>query len=326
MTKLIDHTMITKAYENLQNIANETPVMTSRVLNNRLNAEAFLKCENFQRTGSFKFRGAYNTVSLLTDEQKKNGVIAHSSGNHAQALALVAKLFGMDCTVVMPSNSSHVKLEAVKEYGAKIVLCKPTPQDRQETTDKLIEEKGYTLIHPYDNDNTISGAGTCAYELLKEVSDLDFVFCPVGGGGLISGTSIASKGFAPMAKVIGVEPETANDAYQSLITGKMVPNTRFDTIADGLRTSLCQRTFEIMKQNVDKIVLVSEDEIVDAMEFLWERMKLVIEPSAAVSLAGLLKKEVDVKDCKIGVILSGGNVDLERFFMDFKSKNREPFN
>jgi threonine dehydratase len=307
-------TDIEKAYKKLKGIANVTPYVTSRTLDDLTGSSIYLKCENFQRTGSFKFRGAYNTVSLLTPEQKRNGVIAHSSGNHAQALALVAKLFGLDCIVVMPSNSSRVKIEAVKDYGADIVFCEPTPKDRQKTTDKLIEENGYTLVHPYDNDNTISGAGTCAYEFASQVSELKFVFCPIGGGGLISGTSVAVKGLIPTAKVIGVEPEIANDAYLSFTSGNLVPNKCFDTIADGLRTSLCERTFEIIKKKVDKIVLVSEEEIIKAMRFLWERMKLVIEPSGAVSLAGLLKNEINVKDGKVGVILSGGNVDLDNFF------------
>lgn len=308
---------IKRAYEGLLNNANKTPAMTSRTLNRLQKASAHLKCENFQRTGSFKFRGAYNSVSLLTPKEKKKGVIAHSSGNHAQALAMVSRLFEVPCTVVMPSNSSKIKMEAVKGYGAKIVLCEPTPSDREETTNQLIDENGYTLVHPYDNENTIAGAGTCAYELIKQVKELDYIFCPIGGGGLISGTSIALKGLLPKTKVIGVEPELANDAYLSYTTGNLVPNTCFDTIADGLRTSLCERTFGFIKKNVDNIILVSEDEIINAMRFLWERMKLVIEPSGAVSLAGLLKGEIDVKETNVGVILSGGNVDLTEFFNQY---------
>jgi threonine dehydratase len=292
--------------------------MTSRTLNRKTGASVYFKCENLQRTGSFKFRGAYNSVSLLTSEEKKKGVIAHSSGNHAQALALVSKLFEIPCIVVMPSNSSRIKMEAVRDYGAEIVMCGPTPKDREDTTHQLIEENGYTLVHPYDNDNTISGAGTAAYELMEQVEDIDFVFCPIGGGGLISGTSTATKGFKPDARVIGVEPELANDAFLSFTSGKLVPNTRFDTIADGLRTSLCNRTFEIILKNVDKIICVTEKEIIEAMKFLWERMKIVVEPSGAVSLAGVLEKKGDIKGKNIGVILSGGNVDLEDFFMNIR--------
>lgn len=311
---MIELDQITRAYEDLLNIANKTPIMTSRILNELAGANVNLKCENFQRTGSFKFRGAYNSVSLLSPDEKKKGVITHSSGNHAQALALVSKLFKVPCVVVMPSNSSKIKMEAVRGYGAKIVLCRPTPKDREDTTNQLIDEDGYTLVHPYDNDNTISGAGTCAYELIEQVKELDFVFCPIGGGGLISGTSIATKGLLPNAKVIGVEPELANDAFLSFTQGHIVPNTCFDTVADGLRTSLCERTFNIIKRNVDDIVLVSEKEIIEAMRFLWERMKLVVEPSGAVSLAGLLKGEIEVQKKNVGVILSGGNVDLAGFF------------
>jgi threonine dehydratase len=314
MMRLIDLTRIEKAYLGIRGIANNTPFMTSRVLNGIVNASVYLKCENLQRTGSFKFRGAYNAVSLLTPEEKIQGVIAHSSGNHAQALALAARLFDILCVVVMPSNSSKVKIDAVEDYGAKIVMCGQKPKDRAETTNQLIAENGYTLVHPYNNDNVIAGAGTAAYELVKQVKDLDFIFCPIGGGGLISGTSIAVKGLLPKAKIIGVEPKNANDAYLSFTTGKLVLNVSTNTIADGLRTSLSQKTFNIIRQNVDEILLVSEEEIVEAMRFLWKRMKLVVEPSGAVSLAGLLKGEVDVKKSKVAVILSGGNVDLESFF------------
>jgi threonine dehydratase len=320
MTGLMELDQIKRANEGLLNNSNVTPVMTSRILNELTDAIVNLKCENFQRTGSFKFRGAYNSVSLLTQEERKKGVIAHSSGNHAQALALVTKIFDIPCTVVMPANSSKIKMEAVRGYGAKIIMCGPSPKDREDTTKELIKENGYTLVHPYDNENTIAGAGTCAYELIKQVKELNYIFCPIGGGGLISGTSIAIKGLLPNAKVIGVEPELANDAYLSFTTGNLVPNTCFDTIADGLRTSLCERTFNIIKKNVDNIILVSEKEILDAMRFLWERMKLVVEPSGAVSLAGLLKGEIGVKETNIGVILSGGNVDLTEFFNQYETE------
>lgn len=314
---MIEANQIEKAYLRLQGIANKTSVMTSTTLNKLQNTSVHLKCENFQRTGSFKFRGAYNVISQLTSIEKEKGVIAHSSGNHAQALALVAKIFDIPCTVVMPANSSKIKIEAVGGYGAKITMCGPSPKEREETTQQLIDEFGYTLVHPYDNDNTICGAATAGYELVNQVGGLDYVFCPIGGGGLISGTSIAIKGLLPNVKVIGVEPELANDAYLSFTTGNLVPNNCFDTIADGLRTSLCERTFSIIKKKVDNIILVSEKEILDAMRFLWERMKLVVEPSGAVSLAGLLKGEIDVKGTNVGVILSGGNVDFNQFFENF---------
>ncbi|UCG71023.1 MAG: threonine/serine dehydratase [Thermoplasmata archaeon] len=322
MMRLMDLRHIEKTYQRLREIVNKTPVAKSRTLNELKNASIYLKCENFQRTGSFKFRGAYNTVSQLSSKEREKGVIAHSSGNHGQALALAAGLFNIPCIVVMPKNSSKVKMNAVANYGAEIVLCGINPKDRAKTAQKLMEENGYTLIHPYDNDNMIAGAGTAAYELIKEVGELDYVFCPVGGGGLISGTSIAAKGLLPRIKVIGVEPEKANDAYLSFTSGKLVPSVSPDTIADGLRTSLSQRTFEIIKKNVHDIVLVSEKEIVETMRFLWERMKLVVEPSGAVSLAGLLKEEVDADNLRVGVILSGGNVDLGRFFKGYKRQKK----
>lgn len=315
---MIDLNDIEEAYLKARGIVNTTPFMTSRALDERLDASVYLKCENFQRTGSFKFRGAYNALSLLSPEEKAQGVIAHSSGNHAQALALAAKLFDIPCVVVMPSISSKVKIKAVECYGAKIVMCGPNLTDREKTTNELIAQNSYTLIHPYDNDTVIAGAGTTAYELISQVGDLDFIFCPIGGGGLISGTSIAASGLLPKAKIIGVEPEKADDAFLSFTTNKLVPNISSDTIADGLRTSLSKKTFDIIKKNVEKIVLVSEEGIVEAMRFLWERMKLVVEPSGAVSLAGLLKGEVDVKKSKVGVIISGGNIDLEDFFEKYK--------
>ena len=317
---MIDFTHIEEVSLRLKGIVNTTPFMTSRALNGMANAHVYLKCENLQRTGSFKFRGAYNAVSLLTSEERTNGVIAHSSGNHGQALALAARLFDARCVVVMPSNSSKVKIKAVKGYGAEIVMCGVDPKERAKTTKQLMAEKGYTLIHPYDNDNVIAGAGTAAYELIKQVKTLDYIFCPIGGGGLISGTSIAVKSLLPKSKIIGVEPKNANDAYLSFTTGKLVENVSSDTIADGLRTSLSQKTFDIIRQNVNEILLVSEEEIIEAMRFLWERMKLVVEPSGAVSLAGLLKGEVDVNKGKVGVILSGGNIDLENFFENYRSQ------
>lgn len=305
---------IESAYVRIQAIANKTPVMTSRTLDSMLEASIYFKCENFQRTGSFKFRGAYNAISQLNEEDQAKGVIAHSSGNHAQALALAAKLLGVKCVIVMPANSTPVKLDATKGYGAEIVMCGPKLEDRETTTAKLIEEHSYSLIHPYDNDNIIAGAGTGAYELIQEVGELDFIYCPIGGGGLISGTSISAKGLLTNIRVIGVEPKNVDDAYRSFNSGKLVPNTSIDTIADGLRTSLSERTFKIIRQNVDQIITVTEQEIIDAMKFLWERMKLIIEPSGAVSLAGLLTKQLDVKNKKIGIILSGGNIDLNDFF------------
>ncbi|MBN2152340.1 MAG: pyridoxal-phosphate dependent enzyme [Candidatus Lokiarchaeota archaeon] len=305
---------IEEAHKRIKDTVNKTPVMTSRTLNDRVKANVFCKCENYQRMGAFKMRGAFNTISQLSEEDKAKGVITHSSGNHAQALALSARILGVKAVVVMPKNSPQVKVNATKGYGAEVVLCEPTLASREETTSKLIAQHGYALVHPYDNDNIIRGAGTAAYELIKEAGELDLVFCPVGGGGLLSGTSIATKGLCPKAKVIAVEPKNADDAYKSFQAGIVVVNKTTNTIADGLRTNLCERTFAIIRRNVDQVILVTEQEIVDAMRFLWERMKIVVEPSGAVSLAGVLSGQVTVEAMRVGVILSGGNIDLEAFF------------
>lgn len=309
-------TRIEEAYSRIENIANKTPVITSRTLNEQLKAEIFFKCENLQRIGAFKFRGAYNALSLLTEDEKKRGVITHSSGNHAQAVALASSLLGINSTIVMPENSPQVKKDATAGYGATIVECGNHPDDRTKKAEELIKKHKYILIHPYNDEKIIAGAGTAAYELIKEVGELDYILAPIGGGGLLSGTSIASKGLCPNIKVIGVEPENADDAYRSLRDGKIYPSINPNTMADGLRTSLGDITFKILKENVSEIITISENEIIPAMKFIWERMKLVVEPSGSVPLAGLLKfaKTEKLSGKRIGVILSGGNIDLNPFF------------
>ncbi|MFB0561490.1 MAG: threonine/serine dehydratase [Candidatus Lokiarchaeia archaeon] len=302
------------ARERLRSIVNHTPVMTSRTLDALTDGHIFLKCENFQRVGAFKFRGAYNTISQLTPEELRRGVIAHSSGNHAQAVALAAKLLGVKAIIVMPENTPPVKMTATRGYGAEVVLSGNKPNDRAEKAEQLSKKHGYTLIHPYNDLNVIYGAGTAAYELIEDVGSLDLVLAPVGGGGLLSGTSIAVKGLCPEAKVIGVEPKNADDAYRSLKAGRIIPSINPQTIADGLRTSLGSNTFRIIQENVDNIITVTEKQIVEAMKFLWERMKLVVEPSGAVSLAGLLYGGFEIKNKKVGIIISGGNIDLIDLF------------
>ncbi|MFX0070072.1 MAG: pyridoxal-phosphate dependent enzyme [Candidatus Hermodarchaeota archaeon] len=321
MRKILEDIKV--AMERVRKEANKTPVMTSRTLNSLVNANVFIKCENFQRTGAFKFRGAWNALNCLTPEEKKRGVIAHSSGNHAQAVALAAILLGVKAVIVMPKNAPLVKKEATKQYGAKVVTSGNEPIDREVLTDELIEKEGYTLVHPHDDYNVLCGAGTSAYELIEEVGQLDVLLAPVGGGGLLSGCSIAAKGLCPEIKVIGVEPKNADDAYRSFKEGKLYPSINPNTIADGLRTSLGKETFEIIKKNVDDIILVSEEDIVNAMQFYWERMKLVVESSGAVSLAGLLyNKSISsiTKGARIGVIISGGNIDLTEFFNLIRKK------
>jgi threonine dehydratase len=312
---------IIDAYERIKDYINETPIMTSRTLNRKTNAEVFLKCENFQRIGAFKMRGAINAISQLSEEQKKKGVITHSSGNHAQAVALSAKLLNINATIVMPKTSPKVKIEATRDtYGAHVVLCENSLEARQKTTEKLIKKNGYTLIHPYDNENVIAGAGTAAYELLNHIKNLDMIFAPIGGGGLLSGTSIATKGFNSAIKVIGVEPENVDDAYRSLQTGKVKSNETINSIADGLLTNLSERTFSIIKKNVDQIITISEEQILNAMRFIWERMKLVVEPSGACSLGGVLSNHIPIKNKRIGVIISGGNIDLSEFFKEYEKR------
>lgn len=302
------------AYSRIKDIVNKTPVMTSSTLDEQLNSSCYFKCENFQKIGAFKFRGALNALSMLTPAEKKKGVITHSSGNHAQALALAAKFVGVKAVIVMPENAPKVKVAATKGYGAEIVVCGSKPGDREEAVIPLMKTHGYTLIHPSDDLRIIQGAGTAAYELIDEVGALDYIFAPVGGGGLVSGTAIATKGLLPNAKVIAVEPENANDAYKSFKSGKIHLSLNPQTIADGLRTQLGPNTFKIIREKVDDIILVSEQEIVSAMQFLWERMKLVVEPSGAVSLAGVLSKQIDIENKTIGIVISGGNIDLTHFF------------
>jgi len=305
------------AYDRIKDLVNKTSVLTSRTLNKKVGANVFVKCENFQRVGAFKFRGVSNKLLQLNDDEKKKGVVTHSSGNHAQAIALASSLLGIKSVIVMPDNAPRVKVDATKSYGAEIVRCDSNVKAREETCQNLVEKQGYTVVHPYDDDQIIAGAGTAAFELIKEVGDLDYVFCPVGGGGLLSGTSIATKGLCPNSKVIAVEPELADDAYRSFRDGKLYPSLYPDTIADGLRTSLCERTFKIIQENVDEIITVSEKEIIDAMKFLWTRMKIVVEPSGAVSIAGILKMDKKIRNKKVGVIISGGNIDLADFFSRF---------
>ena len=314
---------IEEAYIRIKKVVNKTPVLTSRTLNKLINTSVFLKCENFQRMGAFKFRGAYNALSLLTPEERKRGIITHSSGNHAQAVALAASLLGIKTTIVMPKGAPEIKINATKEYGAKIILCENTLESRIEETNKLILEHNYILIHPFDNENIINGAGTAAYELIKEIGALDILIAPLGGGGLLSGSAIATKGLCLNAQVFGVEPQLANDAYRSIEAGYIIPSTYPNTIADGLRTSLSERTFNFIKKYVDGILTVSELEIIKAMRFLWERMKIIVEPSGAVPLAALFSGDLNVKNKKIGLIISGGNIDLNPFFKQLQNKVRD---
>jgi threonine dehydratase len=286
--------------------------MTSHQLNKIFGCELFFKCENFQKVGAFKFRGATNAVLSLSDKEKKYGVVTHSSGNHAAALALAASMNGVKAMIVMPETAPDVKKNAVAGYGAEIRYCKPTLQAREETTRKIMEETGATLVHPYDNFNVICGQGTAALELLQEQNDLDIVVTPIGGGGLMSGTSTAVKGLNGRIKVIGAEPLNANDAWKSFTTGILTPSVNPLTVADGLLTSLSELTFAIIKRNVDDIFTVREETIIECMLLVWERMKIIIEPSSATVLAVIKENESYFRNKKAGLIISGGNVDFRK--------------
>ncbi len=289
-----------------------TPVLTSNLLNDIAGCELFFKCENFQRMGAFKMRGAVNAIMQLTDEQKQKGVVTHSSGNFAQALALAAKSLGIAAYVVMPSNAPTVKKNAVKGYGGIVVECHPTIEAREESSNRLVAEKGLTFLHPSNDLNVILGQGTAAMELLEDYPDLNCIYTPVGGGGLVAGTILAAENFSKKIKVIGAEPVLVDDAFRSLVSNRIETHDNKSTIADGLRTNLGDVNFPIIKKGIDHIVLVEEEEIIEAMRLIWERMKIIIEPSSAVAFAGLLKEKGTLKNQKVGVILSGGNVDVQK--------------
>ncbi|MGD0583411.1 MAG: pyridoxal-phosphate dependent enzyme [Bacteroidales bacterium] len=305
-------TDIQNAHSRIRPYIHWTPVLSSSLIDRMFNMEIFFKCENFQKVGAFKFRGATNAVLQLTEEEKKRGVVTHSSGNHAAALALAASTAGVKAYIVMPDNAPDVKKNAVSGYGADITFCKPTLKAREETASEIMERTGAVLIHAYDNMNVICGQGTAALELLGEKPELDVIIAPVGGGGLLSGTAIAAKGISTGVKVFGAEPLNANDAYRSFISGKLVPSVNPKTIADGLLTSLSERTFYIIRNNVDGIFTVNEESIVNAMQLIWERMKIIVEPSSATVLAVIMENPGLFAGKKVGLIISGGNVDLKR--------------
>ncbi len=300
---------VTAAAERIAPHVHHTPVVHSTLLDEWLGTDTYLKAENLQRIGAFKMRGATNAVLQLSDEQAAAGVAAHSSGNHAQALALAARIRGIPARIVMPSDAPAVKKAAVAGYGAEIIECEPTSAAREATLADVIAATGSTEVHPYDNDHIIAGAGTAALELLAERPDLNVVIAPVGGGGLLSGTCIAGHGTRTAVRIIGAEPANADDAARSLEAGRPLPQPSPTTIADGLRTGLSERTFGIISSHVEQIATVTEEEIVEAMRFIWTRVKLVIEPSAAVAVA--LAKKLDLGGRQTGIILSGGNVDLD---------------
>lgn len=301
---------VREAARRLEGVANRTPVMTSRTLNERLGAELFLKCENLQRGGAFKFRGAYNAMASLGEPERARGVLTYSSGNHAQAVALVGRILGIATTIVMPGNAPAAKLAATRGYGAEVILYDPDETTREALAARLRDERGMTIVPPYDDPRIVAGQGTAALELLEEVGPLDLLVTPCGGGGLLSGTAIAAS-VSPGCRVVGVEPELADDATRSFRSGTLQAVRNPPTIADGLRTpSLGAVTWAVVRERVSEMATVSEAEIVEAMRFLWTRMKLVVEPSGAVPLAGLLHRGIARPGERVGMVVSGGNVDL----------------
>lgn len=302
---------ITTAHQTIKDHIHRTPVLSSQQLDDKAHCHVVLKCENFQRVGAFKFRGGSNAIFNLPDELARKGVATHSSGNHAQAVALAAKKRGIPAYIVMPKNAPEVKKRAVKGYGADITFCESTQKAREATLQKVVEKTGATFIHPYNNPKIIAGQGTAALEFLDQQPDLDIILAPVGGGGLLSGTAIATKAIKNNILVIGCEPEEADDAYHSFKQGKLIPLNHTNTVADGLRTSLGDLTFACITKYVDDIVTVSEQQIIEAMRFIWERMNIIIEASCAVPVAALLNDKIPQASGKnVGIIITGGNVDL----------------
>ena len=300
---------VKEAQKRLRGHAHVTPIMTSRTLNQLTRADIFLKCENFQRMGAFKFRGAYNAMSRLTDDQKKHGVITHSSGNHAQAVALVGRLLGIKTVVVMPDDAPVIKRAATEAYGASVIGYDPGETSREKISQDLSNRHGYTLVPPYDHIDIVAGQGTAAVELLDELSSLDMLMVPCGGGGLLSGCAVAARAMSPNCRVIGIEPKSADDAAKSFHSGKLHTVTNPPTIADGTRTpSLGKITFPLVLEYVDDMQTVSESAIIEAVKFLFYRMKLVVEPSGALGVAALLSGEIQPRS-RVGIILSGGNID-----------------
>lgn len=307
----VDLNRIRAAHERIHAYVTRTPVLTSSRLDEASGASLFFKCENFQKIGAFKARGATNAVFSLDDAMARRGVATHSSGNHGAAVARAAKLRGITSQVVMPSNSAKVKVRAIESYGAQIVFCEPTEEARESACADVIEKTGAIMIHSFENEDVMAGQGTAAVELLEDIPDLDLVMCPIGGGGLLSGTAVAAKSMRPTIKVIAVEPENVDDAAQSFRAGRLIQTEKKITIADGLRTNVGAPNFALIRRYVDDIVTVSEEAIISAMRTIWETMKIIVEPSAAVPYAAIMKGKIDIGGKRIGIILTGGNVDLD---------------
>ena len=309
---MITYHDIEKAHLRISGHIHNTPILTSDSLNNELGSNLFFKCENFQKTGSFKIRGATNSILQLNDKEIKNGIITTSSGNHGAAVAFIANKIGASSKIIMPNNTPKNKIENVERYGGEIFYCEPNIKSREHTLKKMVQKSGGSIIHPYNDEKIIAGQGTAAKELIEKVANLDAIICPVSGGGLLSGTLLAAKNLKPDIKVFGAEPENADDTYRSILNDKIMSNETTDTIADGLRAQVGTITFPIIKENVDKILLVSEEMIVSSMYMIWQRLKIIIEPSCSIVLAALILNSKKFLNKKVGLILTGGNYDLKQ--------------
>ncbi|MBC5764530.1 threo-3-hydroxy-L-aspartate ammonia-lyase [Ramlibacter albus] len=314
MTRIPTYDDVAAAARRLQGQAHKTPVFTSRTADTQLGAQLYFKCENFQRMGAFKFRGGFNALSCFTTEQRKRGVLAFSSGNHAQAVALSARILGIPAAILMPQDAPALKVAATRGYGAEVILYDRYKEDREALGRKLAGERGMTLVPPYDHPDVIAGQGTSAKELFEEVGELDHLFVCVGGGGLISGCALAARALSPKCKVWGVEPAAGNDVQQSFAAGKRVKIEVPRTIADGAQTqSPGEITFEVIRSNVDGIFTATDEQLVECMKFYAERMKMIVEPTGCLSLAGAKASGLDLKGARVGIVISGGNIDLPRF-------------
>ena len=308
---MVNYTDIQSAHQRISNFIHNTPILTCENINLDSDANLFFKCENFQKTGSFKIRGATNTILQLSKEQLTNGVLTTSSGNHGAAVASAAKKLGANVKIVMPDNTPKVKVDNVQRFGGEIIFCDPNIKSRENTLNKIVKEDGSTIVHPYNDEKIIAGQGTAAKELLEKIPDLDIIIAPVSGGGLLAGTLLASKAINSNIKVYGAEPKNADDTYQSIKRKKIVPNKTTDTIADGLRAQVGTITFPIIQKYVDGIILVSEEMIIQSMRMVWQRLKIIIEPSCSIVLAAILTNKKQFYNKRIGLILTGGNVDLD---------------
>jgi len=309
---MVTYNDIEKAHQRISDHIHNTPILTSDSLDNELGSNLFFKCENFQKTGSFKIRGATNSILQLKHTEIKNGIITTSSGNHGAAVAFIADKIGTSSKIIMPNNTPKNKIENVQRYGGEIFYCEPNIKSREDTLEKMIQKSGGSIIHPYNDEKIIAGQGTAAKELIEKVPNLDAIICPVSGGGLLSGTLLAAKNLKPGIKVFGAEPENADDTYRSILNNKIMSNETTDTIADGLRAQVGTVTFPIIKENVDKILLVSEEMIISSMYMIWQRLKIIIEPSCSIVLAALMLNSNKFLNKKVGLILTGGNYDLKQ--------------